>query len=246
MTDLLLDIDRSSPVPLYFQVAQQLERQIASGALQPGVRLGNEIQLAERLGLSRLTLRRAIEELVDKGLLVRKRGVGTQVVHNQVTRPVELTSLHDDLTRSGQQPSTSVLTHELVPAPDEVAAALGLRPGEEVLHIERLRLAAGEPLALLGNWLPARFTGVTEQALQEGGLYALLRSAGVQFRIARQRIGARKATAREASLMGEKRGAAVLTMQRTAYDDSGTAVEFGRHVYRADRYSFESTLVHRP
>ena len=114
MTELFVDLDRSSPVPLYFQVAQQIERAISEGDLAPGDRLDNEISLAEQFGLSRPTMRRAIQELVDKGLLVRKRGVGTQVVHGQVTRPVELTSLFDDLTHHHQTPTTQVLINEII------------------------------------------------------------------------------------------------------------------------------------
>ena len=105
MAQLFVDLDRSSPVPLYFQVAQQIEQAIDQGELAPGDRLDNEISLAEQFGLSRPTMRRAIQELVDKGLLVRKRGVGTQVVHGQVTRPVELTSLFDDLANHHQAPT---------------------------------------------------------------------------------------------------------------------------------------------
>ena len=116
MPELFVDLDRSSPVPLYFQVAQQIEHAINEGELAPGDRLDNEISLAEQFGLSRPTMRRAIQELVDKGLLVRKRGVGTQVVHGQVTRPVELTSLFDDLTSHHQTPTTVVLTNEIVTA----------------------------------------------------------------------------------------------------------------------------------
>src|SRR6202035_931471 len=102
----LLDLDRSSPVPLYFQVAQQIEQAIERGDLGPGMKLENEIELADRFGLSRPTMRRAIQELVSKGLLVRKQGVGTQVVHGQVKRSVELTSLYDDLSRTNQKPTT--------------------------------------------------------------------------------------------------------------------------------------------
>ncbi|MEU6308496.1 GntR family transcriptional regulator, partial [Streptomyces chartreusis] len=90
-------LDRGSPVPLYYQLAQQLEAAIEHGALAPGNLLGNEVDLSVRLGLSRPTVRQAIQSLVDKGLLVRRRGVGTQVVHSQVKRPLELSSLYDDL-----------------------------------------------------------------------------------------------------------------------------------------------------
>lgn len=102
--ELAIDLDRSSPIPLYFQVAEQISEAIRRGDLIPGSRLDNEILLADRLGLSRPTVRQAIQYLVDKGLLVRKRGVGTQVVHGQVKRSVELTSLYDDLRGAGQSP----------------------------------------------------------------------------------------------------------------------------------------------
>lgn len=240
-----MDLDRSSPIPLYFQVAQQIERAIEQGDLQPGSRLGNEIQLADSYGLSRLTMRRAIQELVNKGLLVRKRGVGTQVVHGQVRRPVELTSLYDDLARANQKPTTRVLLHETVPAPDHVAVALGQAPGTEVVRIERLRLTTNEPLAILRNWLPVGIARFSTDELRDRGLYALLRASGVNIRVAAQRIGARAGKSAETQLLSVRRGAPVLTMERTAYDDSGTAVEFGSHVYRADNYSFEMTLVER-
>ncbi|WP_432534754.1 GntR family transcriptional regulator [Kineococcus arenarius] len=245
MDDLFDDLDRSSPVPLYFQVARQIEQAIEGGKLPPGSRLDNEIHLADRLGLSRPTMRRAIQQLVDKGLLVRKRGVGTQVVHGQVTRPVELTSLHDDLAANGQRPTTQVLVHEVVPAPGEVAACLAVAEDSPVLHLRRLRFSADEPLAVLENWLPAPFTDLAETSLAERGLYQLLRSRGVGMRVARQRIGARRATAEECTLLDETRGSPLLTMERTTHDDSGRAVEWGRHVYRASRYAFEVTLVDR-
>ncbi|GAB7193025.1 GntR family transcriptional regulator IolR [Kineococcus sp. NUM-3379] len=245
MSEPFVELDRSSPVPLYFQVARSIEASIRSGELPPGTRLDNEISLAETLGLSRPTMRRAIQQLVDKGLLVRKRGVGTQVVSGQVTRPVELTSLFDDLTRSGNAPRTDVLLHRLEPADDDVAAVLGLAPGTEVLHVRRLRFSCDEPLAVLDNHLPPEFRDISRADLQARGLYQLLRGRGVGMRVAKQRIGARNGTTEECHLLGERRGACLLTVERTTHDDSGRAVERGRHVYRASRYSFEVTLVDR-
>jgi DNA-binding GntR family transcriptional regulator len=242
---LRLTVDRRSPVPLYYQVAKQLEQAIASGEVPPGFKLDNEISLADQLGLSRPTMRRAIQELVDKGLLVRKRGVGTQVVHGRVHRELELTSLYDDLRATGQQPATKVLVNVVEPASAVVAAELGIDEGQEVLHLERLRLADDEPLAVLRNWLPANVLSPTDQELEGGGLYQLVRDAGTHVQIARQRIGARGATTQEARLLGRRKNDAVLTMQRTAYADSGRAIEYGDHCYRPEAYSFEVTLVER-
>lgn len=243
MTQLFVDLDRSSPVPLYFQVAQQIEHAISEGGLAPGDRLDNEISLAEQFGLSRPTMRRAIQELVDKGLLVRKRGVGTQVVHGQVTRPVELTSLFDDLTSHHQTPTTTVLANETIRATDEVAVMLAVPSGSRVLHLRRLRFAHGEPLAIMENFLPEDLIEIGGMDLAGRGLYQLMRGKGVNIRVAKQRIGARTGTPEECSLLGEKRGTPVLTMDRAAHDDSGRPVEWGHHCYRAGQYSFEVTLV---
>src|SRR5205807_3162859 len=139
--------DRNSPVPRYFQMAQHLELLIESGELATGARLENEIDLADRLGLSRPTMRRAIEYLVDLGLLVRKRGVGTQVVHAKMRRPVELTSLYDDLAKTGRHPYTKVLSFGVEPASDALALELGIPDGTDVYVFERIRYAEDEPLA---------------------------------------------------------------------------------------------------
>jgi DNA-binding GntR family transcriptional regulator len=229
-------------VPLYFQVASRLQELIEKGEIGVGARIENEVDLAERLGVSRPTTRRAIQYLVERGMLVRKRGVGTQVVHPKVRRPVELSSLYDDLVTSDRTPRTTVLDLRVMAAPDPIAAALEIPPGSEVTWIERLRYAGGEPLALMHNAIPAGVLRLTREDLAEHGLYELLRRAGHVPRIATQVIGARSATAAEARTLDEKRGSSLLTMTRTAWDASGRALEYGSHVYRASRYSFELNL----
>ena len=243
--ELFLDLDRSGPVPLYYQISSRLEQAIRDQTLPAGSRLENEVALANRLGLSRPTIRRAIQDLVDQGLLVRRRGIGTQVVHGKITRNVELTSLYEDLERSGQKPETRVLSVETLSADERFAEALGVDVGSPVLHIKRLRSADGVPLAILDNVLPSAFTDLDRESLERHGLYQLLRARGVTMRVAKQRIGARSATTHEAQLLDLSRGAPVLTMTRTAFDNSGAAVEYGQHCYRPDRYAFEVTLVDR-
>jgi GntR family transcriptional regulator len=238
-------VDRYSPVPMYYQVAQQLEHAIESGELPPGTRLDSELVLATQLGVSRPTLRRAIEYLVDRGYLVRRRAVGTQVVHPKVRRPVELSSLYDDLTASRKDPRTKVLSLEAVPASDRVAHALGLEDGTDVLAIERLRYADGQPLAIMRNWLPLGLVDLEAAQLEGTGLYQLMRSAGITLHLASQTIGARGASAPEAKLLQAAKGEPLLTMERTTYNENGQPVELGNHIYRASLYSFEIVLVTR-
>ncbi|WP_078849536.1 GntR family transcriptional regulator [Streptomyces sp. NRRL F-5126] len=242
---LQLAVDRTSPVPLYYQLSQQLEAAIERGGLAPGSLLGNEIELAGRLGLSRPTVRQAIQCLVDKGLLVRRRGVGTQVVHSQVKRPLELSSLYDDLEAAGQRPATRVVRDAIEPASAAVAAALGVAEGTEVRLLERLRYAHDEPMACLRNHLPAGLLDCGSERLEATGLYRLLRTGGITLHSARQSVGARAASAEEAERLTESAGAPLLTMERVTFDDTGRAVEFGSHVYRASRYSFEFQLLVR-
>lgn len=239
------DLDRSGPVPLYFQLAENLEQAILDGRVQPGTRLESELVIADKLRLSRPTVRRGIQELVDKGLLVRRRGIGTQVVQSHVTRSVELTSLYNDLQDSKHTPGTAVLACEPVPAPSDVAVKLGQPEGSVAVYLRRLRTMDGTPMAVLENYLPEEYAGVTAGDLEQGGLYDYLRSHGVVFKVANQRIGARRATAEEAELLQMDEGGPLLTVLRTALDADGRTVEFGRHCYRPDLYDFETTLVAR-
>jgi DNA-binding GntR family transcriptional regulator len=240
-----ITVDRTSPVPLYYQVAQRLEHAIESGELPAGTRLDTELVLADQLGVSRPTLRRAIEYLVDRGYVVRRRAVGTQVLHPKVRRPVQLSSLYDDLATEGKNPGTTVLSLRTVPAADSVAHALGLQEGSPVVALERLRYADGDPLAVMRNWLPAGLVELEPEALERTGLYQLMRAAGVGLHLASQTIGGRAATAAEARLLQARKGEPLLTMQRTTYDDTGQAVELADHLYRASLYSFEIVLATR-
>jgi len=214
----VITIDRTSPVPLYFQLAQHFEAAIRSGALKVGSRLDNEVQLAERLGLSRPTVRAAFQYLSNKGLVVRKRGAGTLVANERIDRDVELTSLYDDLAAAGRSPGTKVIRNEVTHATDAVAAALQLPEPAMVVSLERIRLADGEPIALMHNFLPTGLVHLSIDMLEQHGLYELLRASGIRLGSATQRMCAKNASAPEARILHENRGAAALPSDDVARD----------------------------
>lgn len=242
---LPIDIDRTSPVPLYHQVAQQLTAAIEDGTLEPGDPFENELALAARLGLSRPTVRRALAELVSRGLLVRRRGVGTTVANRVIHRREELSSLYDDLVRRGDTPTSEVLEIDRNRVNPVAALAMGLDEDTPLLYVRRRRLAGETPTAILENYLPPRLADLDEGELRAGSLYAVLRARGTRPVIAHQVIGARRPTALERSLLGLAPGDPLLTMTRRAYDAEGGPVEYGDHCYRFDQYAFDVTVHER-
>lgn len=236
-------LDHFSPVPLYHQAAQALERAIEDGRLPRGSRLDGELDLAEQLGISRPTMRAALKQLVDKGLLIRRRGVGTMVATRPVRRAVALTSLFDDLKESGREPTTRVLDFEETVCPPEIAEQLELGPGAPVLRFDRLRVAGSDPIALMRNHVPVGLLGIEREDLELTGLYDLFRRAGITPHVATQRVGARKAGDEEAEFLEMEPGDPVLTMIRTAYDTAGRPIEHGSHSYPAESYWLEMMLT---
>jgi DNA-binding GntR family transcriptional regulator len=248
MTNALagVSLDHSSPVPLYYQAARAIEEAIEDGRLPRGSKLDSELDLAEQLGISRPTMRAALKQLVDKGLIMRRRGIGTMVAPKPVRRAVALTSLYDDLKAAGREPQTSVLALEEVPCPPEVAEHLGLEPNASVLRFERLRVANSEdfyPIALMCNFVPVGLLEIEKEDLEQTGLYELFRENGITPHVATQRVGARKAGAREAELLEIELGDPVLTVTRIAYDTNGRPIEYGSHSYPAESYWLEMMLV---
>ncbi len=230
---------RHNPVPLYYQVAQHIRGAISGGALTSGERIPNELDLAERFGMSRPTMRQALSELVSEGLLVRRRGVGTIVTPDEIHRHVELTSLYEDLAASGRKPSTKVLDLELELPPESVATAMRTGADDPLLRVDRVRYSRGTPLALMRNWLPVSLGELTVSELEKHGLYAVMRARGQRPTAARQYISARSAGQREARHLEVRRNSPLLSVRRTAYDAHGVPLEYGDHFYRSDDYAVE-------
>jgi DNA-binding GntR family transcriptional regulator len=236
-------LDHASRLPIFAQIAEQLKLQIDDGRLPAGSLLGNEIQFAAQLSVSRPTVRRAIELLVEEGLVARRRGIGTVVLPNRIRRRLAVPSLYDDLKASGRHPKTRVLSISQEQRNGDVVAMLGVGGDETVLRISRLRYADGVPLAVMTNWVPADIFEPDPDELEQTGLYELLRAAGAVLKVVDETVGARLAGKREARLLEIKPREAVLTLSVVAYGATGRAVDVGRHVYRADRYSFDITHV---
>lgn len=235
-------VDRTSPVPLYHQLAEQWASAIKDGTLRPGDPIENEVALVARLRLSRPTIRRAMDELVHQGLLVRRRGVGTHVASQVVHKNPTLTSLFEELDKSGCQPRTQVLTLQASRPNPEVARTMGLDAHTPLVYLERLRFSEGRPLVVLRSWLPPQFSDLSPSDLTEHGLYEVLAQRGVHAAVARQRAAARMATARERRLLGLTRSGAVLRVAWLSHDADGVAIECGDHSYRGDQYALDTTL----
>jgi GntR family transcriptional regulator len=205
----------------------------------PGERVGAERELAERLGVSRSTIRAALADLERSGVIRRSRGRGGGifVAERKVERDLtSLAGLPAYLRRQGFESDARVLSTATVEADSETAAALGLADGELVLEVVRVRLADREPISLERASFPAeRFPGLLDRSLG-GSLYELLESHyGLAPGEAEERIEVVAAGSAEARLLGLRRGAPLLAVARTAWDADGRAFERSHDLFRADR-----------
>lgn len=208
--------------------------------------LPTERQLAERFGVSRMTVRQAMNGLRSDGVLHSVRGLGTFLAGPRLSKPPALTSFSEDLKSRGFTPTTRVISVEEVKLTTDIAVELGVAPGTRAFRVERLRLADGNPMCHEEVFLPAhRFPGLAEQPLDQS-LYGLLSAQyGVEVRRAQQQIKAINLDADMAALLTVDPGAAALLVKRITIDDDGRIVERGQSICRGDLYDF-SLVVTRP
>lgn len=231
------------PGPLYVNLQRVLDELIADRRIEPGAALPTERDLAEMSGLSRVTVRKAVDELVKRGHLVRKQGSGTFVASTvpKVEQPLsKLTSFSEDMARRGLETSSVWLSKGVFsPSPNETMV-LGLAHDVDVVRLERLRTGGGVPLAIELAAISTEF--LPDPTLVTTSLYQALKARGHFPARATQRISARICDEREAKLLGIEAGAAVLQMERVTYLSTGRVVEFTRSVYRGDTYDFVAEL----
>jgi len=225
--------------PLYHQIKQHLLVQLNDGQLKAGDMLPSEAQLSAEFNVSRITVRRALKELIQQGILYTQQGKGTFAAHGLIREMSGFRSFSEDIRSKGLRPSSQVLRFEKVPAEVEVAAHLKIETEEQIYLIQRIRLADDQPVAFETAYLPASlFPNLTKYDLSQS-LYQLLAE---QFHVypawADAEIQATSATAEVAQALRMRAGEPVLLAHRLSYTESFDIVEYVVSVYRGSHFTF--------
>jgi GntR family transcriptional regulator len=241
-------IDRSSPVPLYHQVKEDISSQIATGALRPGQQLPGEHELCKRYAVSRTVIRQALSELGYEGLIDKQHGKGTFVARTKVAQGLlsGLAGMADDAAQRGQTLESRVLTLREAPAAAWVAAELQLEPGEPIVELERQRLIDGQPWVLVFNYLPLElFPGLVDRNLGGGeSLYRIIRqNYELPIIAGTRRVEAAVADEREAPFLGIRPGDPVVVLRSLSFTTGMRPIEYFVAHHRGDRTAFEVLLA---
>ncbi|MDF5751135.1 GntR family transcriptional regulator [Spongiactinospora sp. TRM90649] len=239
----MAEIDPDSPVPKYFQLREILLDLIENNELPIGAAIPSERELCQRFGLSRMTVRQAVDHLVSEGRLHRVAGKGTFVARPKIEMAIRLTSFSDDMRARGLEPGSRDLDRRIVRASAHLARELGIQPGDEVHFIERLRTADGEPLSIDRSHIPVSLApDLSAHDLANRSLYSLLESRyGLILDGGELTIDGGIADPGDADLLKLPRGGAVLLLQRRSFA-GGVCAELGVSTYRADRYQLRTVL----
>jgi GntR family transcriptional regulator len=232
-------------VSLYIQIREALREQIKRGDLKPGQRLPSEDEVAAQFGVSRMTARQGISDLIDEGLLYRRRGIGTFVAQSHVERDHNrLTSFFDTTRAEDSEFDFRLLCREVVPAKLMVAKALMLQEGEPAIRIKTLRLADGVPVTMHDEYVPYKLCpALLQEDLSCRSAWQILEAYGYKVRNAVQVVEAKPADGETAKLLEMNEGAPILYKQRTILAEDGTPLEFTLCYNRGDRYLLKMTLL---
>jgi len=237
-------IDKHSPLPLYYQLEEQIKKSIISEELQPGDVLPSERELSENYQISRMTVRQAITNLVNKGYLYREKGKGTFVSSQKFEQNLQgLTSFTEDMKARNLVPGSKLLHFEISPAIEEIKEWLSLEEEELIYKIKRLRLANDEPIAVETSYLPVKLIpGLTPDILGNS-LYKYIED-DLQLSIGHAAQTVEAAIVRDEDIkhLNVNKNVPVLLIQRETYLEDGTPLEIVKSSYRADRYKFKINI----
>ncbi len=238
------EIDKSSPIPIYHQLYEILKSGIEEGVFEAGSYLPSENTLARSYGVSRLTVRQALSELLQEGLIEKHRGRGTIVKEpKNVENLTELRGFTDEARISGQSSSSIVLENKLTDAPSVVMEKLDLPAGSKMILLKRLRLLDGIPYAVESAYVnPAvdtRLLGILDKDMSKSSLYDFFRNElNLVLKYADETLEVDTADAQTASLLNISSGECVVLRKRFTYTASDECVEYVFSVYRGDKYKF--------
>ena len=238
-------IYRNSPLPRYYQLKEIMREKVQSDEWKPGDLIPSERELSEKYGISRMTARQAITELVNEGLFYREQGKGTFVSQRKITQQlIRLTGFTEDIKARGQKPGTKVLSAQMVAADETTAEKLRIDPGTLIFRLQRLRLADDEPLAIELSQI--NFKGcerLLEEDLEQNSLYRLLETKyGIPLMEADQELEAGLAGNEEVQLLKISLGRPVLFTRRITYTDRYQPIEYAKAVYCGNKYIFHTHL----
>lgn len=226
--------------PIYMQLAHRLRQQIEEGDINAGEALPSERELCKIMGASRVTVRKAIELLIEDGLLSRRQGSGTYVTPRIQAPGSFLSSFSEDAEARGETTDTIWMMKVIAGASEEEARILELPNGADVVRLSRVRMAAGEPLAIENAIVPAEM--LPDMALLGSSLYQALDQRGNRPVTGQQKIRAALAGPTEASLLSVPENTEILRIERLTRRADGRPVELTRSAYRGERYEFVSEL----
>jgi GntR family transcriptional regulator len=240
----MVELTRTEGIPMYVWIRETLRGEITQAVLKRGERLPSEHELAAKYNVSRMTVRKSIEDLIDEGLLYRRHGVGTFVAFPHLERDhTRLTSFFDKAKGEGIETAVRLLILEVIPARQKVAKALDIAPGEPVIRVKTLRFANKLPITLHDAHIPHKlFSRLIDENLEVQNLWTLFEQCGYKVKRAIQKIEAREANKELARLMEIREGAPILFKERTVYADDGTPVEFTYCYNRGDIYSLTVSI----
>ncbi len=239
-----VDLTTTSGLPRYVQIRESLRAEISRGSFKPGQKLLSEDELASQYGVSRMTVRQALTDLIDEGIVYRRHGVGTFVAQAHVERDhSKLTNFFEDAEAEGIQVRARVLVGQVIPAKRQVGLALNLEEGDPVIRIETLRFADQVPVTVHDAHIPYKlFPDLLKKNFEHVQIWTHMEDYGYRVKRAVQKIEARDADEEMAQLLGIEIGAPILYKERTVYAEDGTPVEFTYCYNRGDTYSLTVVL----
>jgi len=241
LTEIIGSLNQTESLPLYLQLQRALRDAIETRILAAEDALPPERELASALSVSRITVRKALDGLVDEGLLTRRQGAGTFVNARVEKNFSKLSSFSEDMAARGRRVHTAWLSRSTGAVTPEEALMLGLSPGAPVLRFSRIRYGDDEPMALEYSTI-AGFCLPSPEVV-ETSLYAALEQTGNRPTRALQRLRAVLFTHEQAKLLGVEDKAAGLFIERRGFNDKGQAVEVTQSFYRGDAYDFVAELT---